>query len=383
MNRHRGTGRVAGELQVRGPWIARSYYNDDRSAESFTDDGWLRTGDVATCDSEGYIRLVDRTKDVVKSGGEWISSVELENEIMGHPAVAEAAVIGVSHPKWGERPLACVVVKAGEDLTKEEVLDHLEGRVAKWWMPDDVVFIDEVPKTVGRQVLEEGSARPVQGLPAPDGLTARWAPAEREIGGLTPEAGRGGPSLAPDVQVPIRPATEVDPVASVRTRPRRHHDQSRLLATAAPRREEGSQPTDHVSFGGSGPPGRTGAAGDRLIRRRQGGRVPAGHADRSVRCGPGAAHPQSEPGKHTWFVGDDSACDGRWHGGRREPWLDCQRRPVRLRAAAVPSAVGNGNGHRAHPPDRDPRQLRPEGPAHRPAPEPRPSGHRPLPEAGP
>ncbi|MCB1004917.1 MAG: long-chain fatty acid--CoA ligase, partial [Acidimicrobiales bacterium] len=135
-------GESRGELQVSGPWIAATYYDDERAGESFTDDGWLRTGDVATVSPEGYLRLVDRTKDVVKSGGEWISSVELENEIMGHPKVAEAAVIGVSHRKWGERPLACVVVKPGEELTKEEVLAHLEGRIASWWTPDDVVFID-------------------------------------------------------------------------------------------------------------------------------------------------------------------------------------------------------------------------------------------------
>ncbi|MCU1353174.1 MAG: long-chain fatty acid--CoA ligase, partial [Acidimicrobiales bacterium] len=140
-------GETRGELQAAGPWIARTYYNDDRAADSFTDDGWLRTGDVATIDAEGYIRLVDRTKDVVKSGGEWISSVELENEIMAHPSVAEAAVIGLPHPKWGERPLACVVVKEGATLTKDEILAHLDGRVAKWWLPDDVVFIEEVPKT--------------------------------------------------------------------------------------------------------------------------------------------------------------------------------------------------------------------------------------------
>ncbi|MEZ5205352.1 MAG: AMP-binding protein, partial [Acidimicrobiales bacterium] len=140
-------GESRGELQAAGPWIAKTYYNDPRSPESFTDDGWLRTGDVATVNAEGYIRLVDRTKDVVKSGGEWISSVELENEIMANPKVAEAAVIGVSHPKWQERPLACVVVKPGEELTKEELLGFLDGRVAKWWLPDDVVFIDEVPKT--------------------------------------------------------------------------------------------------------------------------------------------------------------------------------------------------------------------------------------------
>ena len=140
-------GTTSGELQVAGPWIAREYYDDDRSPESFTADGWLKTGDVATVDAHGYLRIVDRTKDVVKSGGEWISSVELENEIMAHPAVAEAAVIGVKHPKWSERPLACVVVKPGETLTREDVLAHLDGRVAKWWLPDDVVFIDEVPKT--------------------------------------------------------------------------------------------------------------------------------------------------------------------------------------------------------------------------------------------
>ncbi len=140
-------GETSGELQVAGPWVAKEYYNDSRSPESFTADGWLKTGDVVTIDGEGFMRIVDRTKDVVKSGGEWISSVELENEIMAHPAVAEAAVIGVKHPKWSERPLACVVVKPGETLTREDVLAFLDGRVAKWWLPDDVVFIDEVPKT--------------------------------------------------------------------------------------------------------------------------------------------------------------------------------------------------------------------------------------------
>jgi fatty-acyl-CoA synthase len=140
-------GEARGEIQAQGPWIASSYYNDDRSAESFTDDGWLRTGDVATVDAEGYMRIVDRTKDVVKSGGEWISSVELENELMAHPKVAEAAVIGVKHPKWQERPMACVVVKPGEELSKDEVIEFLTPRVAKWWLPDDVVFIDEIPKT--------------------------------------------------------------------------------------------------------------------------------------------------------------------------------------------------------------------------------------------
>jgi len=140
-------GASSGEVQVRGPWIARTYYNDERAPESFTADGWLRTGDVATVSDDGYIRLVDRTKDVIKSGGEWISSVELENEIMAHPAVAEAAVVAVPSERWSERPLACVVVKAGESLSAEEVIEWLRPRVARWWLPDEVRFIDEVPKT--------------------------------------------------------------------------------------------------------------------------------------------------------------------------------------------------------------------------------------------
>jgi len=139
-------GEAVGEIQVRGNWIASDYYNDDSSSEKFVD-GWLRTGDVATVDSDGYIRIVDRTKDLVKSGGEWISSVELEGLIMAHPDVAEAAVIAVVHPKWDERPLACVVLRQGATLTREDILNHLEGKVARWWLPDDVVFIEEVPKT--------------------------------------------------------------------------------------------------------------------------------------------------------------------------------------------------------------------------------------------
>ena len=140
-------GEATGELQVSGPWIARSYYDDERAEESFTADGWLKTGDVARVDPEGYVYLVDRTKDLVKSGGEWISSTELENEIMAHPKVAEAAVIGVHHPKWTERPLACVVPVAGETVTKDEIIAFLTGRVAKWWLPDDVVMVEEIPKT--------------------------------------------------------------------------------------------------------------------------------------------------------------------------------------------------------------------------------------------
>ena len=140
-------GETSGELQCRGNWIAATYYNDERAQESFTADGWLRTGDVATVDPKGRIRLVDRTKDLIKSGGEWISSVEVENELMSHPKIKEAAVIGVPHPKWSERPLACVVLKDGETMSADEVLDHVRPRLAKWQVPDDVVFIAEVPKT--------------------------------------------------------------------------------------------------------------------------------------------------------------------------------------------------------------------------------------------
>ena len=140
-------GETSGELQVAGAWIAATYYNDERAGDSFTADGWLRTGDVATMDAEGRIRLVDRTKDLIKSGGEWISSVEIENELMSHPNIREAAVIGVPHSKWSERPLACVVLEPGVTMTKEDVLAHVAPTLAKWQMPDDVVFIDEVPKT--------------------------------------------------------------------------------------------------------------------------------------------------------------------------------------------------------------------------------------------
>ena len=137
-----------GELQVRGPWIASAYYKDPATGEKFMD-GWLRTGDVAVVNEDGIIQLVDRTKDLVKSGGEWISSVELESLIMGHPKVLEACVIGVPHPKWDERPLACVVAKPDfvGQITKEEIIDYLRPHVAKWWLPDDVIFVDAIPKT--------------------------------------------------------------------------------------------------------------------------------------------------------------------------------------------------------------------------------------------
>ena len=138
-------GEAAGELQVRGPWVISAYYDDPRNAESFQD-GWFRTGDVAAISPEGYIQLVDRAKDVIKSGGEWVSSVDLENAIMGHPSVAEATVIGVAHPKWMERPLACVVPR-DPSLTRDQVTGFLKGKIADWWIPDDVVFLSEIPKT--------------------------------------------------------------------------------------------------------------------------------------------------------------------------------------------------------------------------------------------
>jgi fatty-acyl-CoA synthase len=136
-----------GELEVRGPTIASAYYNDETGADKFSDDGWLRTGDVAEIKHGAIIKLVDRTKDLVKSGGEWISSVELENVIMGHPDVVEAAVVAIPHERWGERPCACVVRREGSSLDDVELRSFLGDKVAKWWLPDRVEFITEVPKT--------------------------------------------------------------------------------------------------------------------------------------------------------------------------------------------------------------------------------------------
>ena len=140
-------GEAFGPLQVRGPWICSDYYKLDGESGAHTADGWFDTGDVATIDPEGYLAITDRTKDVIKSGGEWISSIELENTIMGHPAVAEAAVIGVAHPKWTERPLLIVVKAAGQDVSEEELLAWYKGKVASWWIPSNVEFVDELPHT--------------------------------------------------------------------------------------------------------------------------------------------------------------------------------------------------------------------------------------------
>jgi fatty-acyl-CoA synthase len=152
-------GRSMGEMQVRGPWVAASYYNNPESADRFTPDGWFRTGDVAVIDPEGYVQITDRTKDLIKSGGEWISSIDVEVMIMGHPKVLEAAVIAVPHPKWVERPLACVVPKPGMTIDPVEILDFLRPKLARWALPDEVRVIDAVPKTsVGKfdkKVLRE------------------------------------------------------------------------------------------------------------------------------------------------------------------------------------------------------------------------------------
>jgi len=140
-------GQTPGELEVRGPWVAGSYYNAPDQTHRWTEDGWFKTGDVATMDDEGYIKLVDRAKDLVKSGGEWISSVDLENTLMGHPAVKEAAVVGIPHPKWQERPLAAVVLKDGATATPAELRAFLAQSFAKWQLPDAFVFMAEIPRT--------------------------------------------------------------------------------------------------------------------------------------------------------------------------------------------------------------------------------------------
>jgi fatty-acyl-CoA synthase len=140
-------GVAYGALQVRGPWICSDYFKLEGAGDSHTEDGWFDTGDVATIDPDGYMAITDRTKDVIKSGGEWISSIEIENTAIGHPAVAEAAVIGVAHPKWTERPLLIVIRAEGQDPSKEEILAWFDGKIAKWWLPDDVVFVDELPHT--------------------------------------------------------------------------------------------------------------------------------------------------------------------------------------------------------------------------------------------
>jgi acyl-CoA synthetase (AMP-forming)/AMP-acid ligase II len=138
-------GKAFGDLQVRGPWVISRYFKDEGGDP--LKGGWFPTGDVATLDPDGYMQITDRSKDVIKSGGEWISSIDLENIAVAHPAVAEAAVIGVKHPKWDERPVVVAVKKVGQEVSKEDLLKFFEGKIAKWWMPDDVVFVKELPHT--------------------------------------------------------------------------------------------------------------------------------------------------------------------------------------------------------------------------------------------
>jgi fatty-acyl-CoA synthase len=145
-------GKIFGRLKVRGPSVARAYFKEDSGA--LDEEGYFDTGDVGTIDRYGYLNITDRSKDVIKSGGEWISSIELENLAVGHPKVAEAAVIGVRHPKWDERPLLVIVLKEGQTASKDELLDFLDGKVAKWWVPDDVAFVSEIPHTATGKILK-------------------------------------------------------------------------------------------------------------------------------------------------------------------------------------------------------------------------------------
>lgn len=145
-------GKTFGRLKVRGPAVAKSYFKD--GADILDADGFFDTGDVATIDGHGYMQITDRSKDVIKSGGEWISSIELENLAVAHPKVAEAAVIGVRHPKWDERPLLIVVLKKNQTASKGDILGFMQGKIARWWMPDDVVFLDEIPHTATGKILK-------------------------------------------------------------------------------------------------------------------------------------------------------------------------------------------------------------------------------------
>jgi fatty-acyl-CoA synthase len=146
-------GRAFGDLKVRGPWITAGYFKGE-GGQVLDQDGWFNTGDVATLDADGYMQITDRSKDVIKSGGEWISSIDLENAAVGHPAVQEAAVIGVAHAKWQERPLLIVVKKKDAEASAADIMKFLDGKIAKWWMPDDVVFVDELPHTATGKLLK-------------------------------------------------------------------------------------------------------------------------------------------------------------------------------------------------------------------------------------
>ncbi|MFL5320328.1 MAG: 3-(methylthio)propionyl-CoA ligase [Myxococcaceae bacterium] len=145
-------GKTPGHLQIKGPWVASSYFK--RDVDELHQDGWFFTGDIATIDADGYMQITDRSKDVIKSGGEWVSSIDLENAAMSHPSVAQAAAIGLPHPKWQERPLLCVVKATGKELTREELLRHLETKIIKWWMPDAIEFVDALPMGATGKILK-------------------------------------------------------------------------------------------------------------------------------------------------------------------------------------------------------------------------------------
>jgi 3-(methylthio)propionyl---CoA ligase len=163
-------GKTFGRLKVRGPAVARAYFKDDSNI--LDEDGFFDTGDVATMDAHGYMQITDRSKDVIKSGGEWISSIDLENLAVGHPKVAEAAVIGVRHPKWDERPLLVVVLKKDQNASKDEILSFLQGKIAKWWMPDDVTFVDEIPHTATGKILKTALREQFKNYRLPTAATA-------------------------------------------------------------------------------------------------------------------------------------------------------------------------------------------------------------------
>jgi fatty-acyl-CoA synthase len=145
-------GKTFGRLKVRGAAVAKSYFKEGHSL--LDEEGFFDTGDVSTIDHFGYMQITDRAKDVIKSGGEWISSIDLENLAVGHPGVAEAAVIGVKHPKWDERPLLVIVLKKGQTASKDDIIGFMQGKIAKWWIPDDVVFVDEIPHTATGKILK-------------------------------------------------------------------------------------------------------------------------------------------------------------------------------------------------------------------------------------
>jgi fatty-acyl-CoA synthase len=163
-------GKTFGRLKVRGPAVARKYFKDD--SDILDPDGFFDTGDVATMDRQGYMQITDRSKDVIKSGGEWISSIDLENLAVGHPKVAEAAVIGVRHPKWDERPLLVVVLKKDQKAGKDEILGFMQGKIANWWMPDDVAFVDEIPHTATGKIQKTALRERFKDYQLPTAVTA-------------------------------------------------------------------------------------------------------------------------------------------------------------------------------------------------------------------